>query len=52
MTNTLRKIALQITIPVLGGLIVLNTYLVSKNLKLIQRNTAQRVEASEMLARS
>ena len=50
MTNTLRKIALQITIPVLCGLIVLNTYLVSKNLKLIQRNTAQRVEASEMQA--
>jgi CHASE3 domain sensor protein len=50
MTNTLRKIALQITIPVLWGLIVLNAYLVSKNLKLIQKNTTQRVEASEMQA--
>jgi CHASE3 domain sensor protein len=50
MTNTLRKIALQVTIPVLCGLIVLNTYLVAKNLKLIQQNIAHRLEASQMQA--
>jgi CHASE3 domain sensor protein len=51
MTNTLRKIALQIAIPVVCGLILVNMYLVSKNVKVIQRSTAQRAEASEVQAR-
>ena len=50
MPTTLWKVALQITIPLLCGLLALNACLVSKNLKLIQKNTAQRVEASEMQA--
>lgn len=50
MTNTLRKIALRVTIPLLCGLVVLNALLVSKNLKLIQKAVAQRVEASEVQA--
>ena len=50
MTNTLRKIALQIAIPVLCGLIVVNMYLVSKNLKLIEANAGHRAAASEIQA--
>jgi CHASE3 domain sensor protein len=50
MGNTLRKIALQIMIPVLCGLIGVNAYLVSRNLKLIQKATAQRLEALEIQA--
>jgi CHASE3 domain sensor protein len=50
MTNALRKIALQVTIPVLCGLIVLNTYLVAKNLKLIEQSIAHRVEAAQAQA--
>ena len=48
MKNTLRKIAVLITIPILCALIVWNTYHTWRNLKLIQENTAQRLEASEM----
>ncbi len=48
MKNTLRKIAVLITIPTLCALITLNTYHTWRNLKLIQENTAQRLEASEM----
>jgi len=50
MKNTLRKIAVLITIPMLCALIALNTYHTWRNLKLIQENTAQRLEASEMQA--
>ncbi len=50
MTNTLRKLALQVTIPLLCGLIVLNTYFVAKNLNRVQKNIAQRVEASQVQA--
>ena len=50
MTNTLRKIAMRITIPVLCGLVALNAFLVSRNLKLIQKNATARVEASEIQA--
>ena len=50
MTNTLRKVALQVTIPLLCGLIVLNTYFVAKNLNRVQKNIAQRVEASQVQA--
>ena len=48
MKNALRNFALQITIPVLCGLVALNAILVWKNLKLTQRATAHRVEASEV----
>jgi CHASE3 domain sensor protein len=50
MKNALRNIALQMTIPVLCGLIALNAYLVLKNLKRIQNAAAHRVEASEVQA--
>jgi len=50
MTNTLREIALRVTMAVLCGLIALNAYLFLKNLKLIQRATTQRVEASAVQA--
>ncbi len=50
MPNTLRNIALQITAPVLCGLIALNAYLGSKNLNIIQRNASQRLEASQTQA--
>ncbi len=48
MKNTLRKIAVLITIPMLCALIAFNTYHTWRNLKLIQENTTQRLEASEM----
>ncbi|MGI9100986.1 MAG: CHASE3 domain-containing protein [Terriglobales bacterium] len=47
MATTLRKLALQTILPVLCGLIVLNAYLVSKNLRRIEKTAGQRVEASE-----
>jgi CHASE3 domain sensor protein len=50
MTKSLGKIALQTTIPVLCGLIVLNAYLVSRNVKLMQQAATRRVEASRLQA--
>ncbi len=46
MKNTLRNIALQTAIAVLCGLIALNGYLISRNLKGIERNAASRADAS------
>jgi len=48
MRSTLRKIAVQITIPLLCGLIGLNAYLVVKNLKRIQKVTTERLAASQI----
>jgi CHASE3 domain sensor protein len=50
MTNTLRNIALRITLTLLCGLVLLNAYLVAKNLKLIQKTATQRMEASDVQA--
>ncbi len=50
MTKSLRKIALQTTIPVLCGLIVLNAYVVSRSVKLMQQAATRRVEASRLQA--
>ena len=50
MTKSLRKIALQMTIPVLCGLLVLNAYLVSRNVKLMQQAATRRVEALRLQA--
>jgi len=50
MTNTLRNIVLRITVAVLCGLILVNVYLVSKNLKLIHKTATQRLEASNLQA--
>ena len=50
MTNTLRNIALRITVALLCGLVLLNAYLVAKNLKLIQKTTSERMEAADVQA--
>ncbi len=50
MTRVLRNIALQTVVPLLCGLIVLNAYLVWRNIKLMEANSAQRAEVSETQA--
>lgn len=50
MANRLRNLALQITIPVLCGLIALNAWIVFKNLNAIRKTAAQRLAASEAKA--
>src|SRR5512146_393761 len=46
MANVLRKIALQVAIPVVAVLIAVNAYVITKSLKRIQQTTGQRMEAA------
>ncbi len=48
MKKFVQKLALEATIPVLCGLIVLNAYLAARNLKLMQKNTGQRFAAEQV----
>jgi CHASE3 domain sensor protein len=50
MANSLRKITLRLTIPVLCGLIALNAFLVFNHLNAIRKISAQRAQASRMHA--
>ncbi len=50
MKNSLRNLALQSAIAVLCGLIVLNGYFVSRNLKVIEQAAGRRGEASKLNA--
>ncbi len=50
MTKTLRNVALQAAIPLLCGLVVLNAYVVAKNIKTIALDAGQRERASEINA--
>ncbi len=47
MMKSVYKLALQTTIPVLCGLVVVNAFLVAKNLKLIQNSVAMRAGAAK-----
>ncbi len=50
MKRFLWKLALQTTVPLLGMLVLVNAFLVWKNLGLIQQSTGLRVKASEVQA--
>ncbi len=50
MRNSLRKLALPTTIAIFCAVIGVNAYLASNNLKIIQKNAAQRIDASDIQA--